>query len=217
MVRKKASKLDILIVGAGGFGREVYHWAKDTYPKDAYNIKGYIAKNTDTVEGRLVLPVLGDEMTYTIKENDRFLLAIGKAGIKKDIVLRLKEKGAQFISLIHPTAIVADSAKIGEGVILCPFVTICDRVILEDFVMMNIYASCGHDVRVGKYSILSPYATVNGEAILEEDVFLGSHSTVRLGKRIGQKSKVSANSSVMQDVPERALVAGVPGVATVIY
>jgi len=123
------------------------------------------------------------------------------------------EKKVKFLKLIHPTAIVVDTAKIGDGVIICPFCLVSDNVRLDDFVMMNIYSSCGHDARVGKYCILSPYATLNGFVILENEVFLGTHSTVIPGKRVGYKSKVSANSVVMRNVPPNKIVIGVPGKA----
>ena len=209
---------DIVIVGGGGFGREVYNWTKDSFPSNKFTIKGFLDPDKNILNGfNMSVGVIGDEDAYEISDRDRFIIAIGQINLKKKVIKRIKNKCGQFLTLIHPTAIVSNTTHIGEGVVICPFATVSDNVTLDDFVMMNYYSSCGHDSRVGKYSILSPYATVNGEAILEEEVFLGSHSTVRLSKRVGRKSKVSANSAVMQDVPERALVSGVPGVAKVIY
>ncbi len=218
MNKAGTAKLDIVIVGAGGFGREVYGWAKDVFSKDRYTFKGFLDKDPDSFKGHhLTLPVLGDEGTYAIQENDRFVLAIGEGNVKKSIVLELKQKGAQFLTLVHPTAIVAGTAKLGEGVVICPFAVVCDGVVLDDFVMMNLYASCGHDARVGKYSILCPYTAVNGDVVIGEQVYLGSHSTVARYKKVGQKAKVSANSTVMQDVPEHGFVYVVPGITKVIF
>lgn len=210
------TKQDIVIVGAGGFAREVYCWAKNTFSQESHRFKGFLAKSGDNLQG-LALPVLGDEESYEIAKNDHFLLAIGRMDIKRNVVSRLKEKGAQFLTLIHPTALIADTASIGEGVVICPFVTVCDHAILEDFVMMNLYASCGHDARIGRFSVLSPYATVNGAAIVGEEAFLGSHSTVALCRKVGRKAKVSANSAVMNDAPDGAFVFGVPGEMKVIF
>ena len=155
--------------------------------------------------------ILSDDDNYKIEENDRFLFAIGNIDAKKRITKNLKERGAQFITLIHKTSVVASNAKIGEGVIICPFVTVSDSVILDDFVLMNFYSSSGHDSKLGKYSILSPYSTTNGFVVLEDEVFLGTHSTVSAYRKIGYKSKVSANSVAMYDVPSHTFVYGVPG------
>ena len=205
---------NIIIVGAGGFGREVYLWAKDSFSKDQYRIKGFLNDNPRILNNyNMDIGIIGDLDGYEIKKQDRFVFAIGDIDVKKHLVAKLKEKGAKFLTLIHPTAIVANTAKIGQGVIICPFVTVSDYVQLGDFVMMNIYSSCGHDAKVGDYCILSPYATLNGFVILEDEVFLGTHSTIIPYKKIGYKSKISANSVVMRDVPPNKIVFGVPGKA----
>ncbi len=205
---------DIIIIGAGGFGREVYLWAKDSFPKDQYTIKGFLDDNPRILDNyNIDINIIGNLDNYKIKNQDRFLFAVGDIDIKKSLIVRLKRRGAKFLTLIHPGAIVANTAKIGEGAIICPFCLVSDNVLLEDFVMMNVYSSCGHDVKVGSYSILSPYATLNGFVILEDEVFLGTHATVIPYKKVGCKSKISANSVVMRDVPANKMVFGVPGKA----
>lgn len=203
---------NIIIIGAGGFGREVYCWVKDTFSNDQFYLKGFLSNNPRDLDNFDVdATIIGDPDTYKIEDRDRFICAIGDIDVKKRIVTTLKSQGANFFNLIHPTAVVAKSAKIGEGVIICPFALVSSHVELQDFVMMNFYSSCGHDAKVGKYSILSPYATVNGFSILEDEVFLGSHTTVTARKKVGYRSKISANSVAMYDVPEHTLVYGVPG------
>jgi len=203
---------DIVIVGAGGFGREVYQWAKDSFDNKEYRIKGFISNDPDDLKGfNIEVGILGSDDDYKINENDRFLLAVGNIDAKKQIVRNYKKRGGQFITLIHKTAVVATNARIGEGVIICPFATVSDSVVLDDFVMLNFYSSSGQDSKIGKYSILSPYSTTNGFVILEDEVFLGTHSTVSGYKKVGHRSMVSANSVAMYDVPSRTFVYGVPG------
>ncbi len=203
---------NIVIVGAGGFGREVYILAKDTFPNIKYKIKGFLDDNLRVLDDySMDIRVISNIDSYVVEEQDRFLIAIGNVDMKKNIITKLKVKGAQFLTLIHPTAIVVNTAKIGKGVIIYPYVIVSDCVQLDDFVLMNSYSSCGHDVKVGKYCILSPHATLNGFVILEDEVFLGTHTTVIPGKRVGYRSKISANSVVMRDVPPNKMVFGVPG------
>jgi sugar O-acyltransferase (sialic acid O-acetyltransferase NeuD family) len=210
--------LDIVIVGAGGFGREVYRWAKDSFPPTEYRIKGFLSDRPCELDGfGYEEKILGDDLSYSIEENDRFLFAIGNIEAKKRIVARMKVRSAQFLTLIHPTAVVAPSARIGEGVIVCPFALVSDHVVLGDFVMMNFYSSCGHDAKVGNYTVFSPYATANGFADIEEEVFLGTHATVTANRRIGRASKINANSVAMRDVPAGAFVHGVPGKTAMIF
>jgi sugar O-acyltransferase (sialic acid O-acetyltransferase NeuD family) len=204
--------LDLIIVGAGGFGREMYHWAKDCFPADRYRFKGFLsAKPTDLDGFAIDAPILGDPMVYEPQPNDRFVFAIGLIDVKRRLIDALAAKGAQFERLIHPTAIVCPTAQLGTGVVICPFVTVSDSVRVDDHAMLNFYASCGHDAHVGAYSVLCPYATLNGFAVIEEEVFLGTHTTVTPSRRVGHHSKVSANSMVSHNAPPYSLIYGVPG------
>ena len=207
---------DVIIIGAGGFGREMYHWTNNTLPKAKFRIKGFLDDSPGQLTGfKIGVDILGSihskKNIYSIKKQDRFLFAIGSIDNKKEAISSLKKRGAQFLTLIHPTSVIAETAKIGEGVIICPFVTVTDNVIIEDFAMLNFYASCGHDSKVGKYSILSPYATLNGFAVLEDEVFMGTHSTITANVKIGYGGKICANSVAMQDAPPHTFVYGVPG------
>ena len=201
---------NIIIVGAGGFGREVYQWCQDSFDKSEYKIKGFLSKDKNELDNfKIDAPIIGHEDDYEIQSDDRFLIAIGNVDIKKKVVESLKKKGAKFLSLTHPTAIVSPNSKVGEGVIICPYSILTDSVEIGDFVMLNVYVYCGHDSKVGKYSILSPYATLNGYATLGDEVFVATHSTITSSKNVGKKSIIGANSLVLHDVPEGSKVIGV--------
>jgi sugar O-acyltransferase (sialic acid O-acetyltransferase NeuD family) len=207
---------NIIVVGAGGFGREVYQWSKVSFSPEEYQIKGFLDDNENALDQKGIdLPILGGiikhSKEYQIQVNDRFIIGIGDLSIKKTLIRALEQRGARFISLIHPTAVVSETAKLGRGVVICPFATISDHVTLDDYAMVNFYASCGHDSRVGKYSILSPYATLNGHAIIENEVFMATHSTVTINCRIGARTKINANSVAMKSCPEGSFIYGVPG------
>lgn len=210
--------LDVVIVGAGGFGREVYQWAKDSLPGAQYRVKGFLSSRPEDLDGfGFNEKILGDDVTYPLQENDRFVFAIGSIEAKKRSVERMKKRGVKCVTLIHPSAVVASSARLGEGVILCPFVLVSDHVVLGDFVIMNFYSSCGHDTKVGKYGTFSPYATANGFVTMDEEVFLGTHATVTGYRRVGVGAKISANSVAMEDVPAGGFVFGVPGKVKTIF
>jgi len=211
---RKSLIYNIIIVGAGGFGREVYVCAKESFPNNQYKIKGFIDDNSNALNDyNLDIGIIGSISGYIPDEQDRFLIAVGNVNTKKSIITKLKEKDIKYLNLIHSSAIIFDTARIGKGVIICPFCLVSDNAQLDDFVLMNAYSSCGHDTKVGKYCILSPYATLNGFVVLEDEVFLGTHATVTAYKKVGYQSKVSANSVVMRDVPPNRIVFGVPGKA----
>jgi len=80
-------KYNIIIVGAGGFGREVYLWAKDLFSKDQYKIKGFLDDNNRALDNfNLGIGIIGSIDGYIPEEKDRFLIAIGNVKIKKFII-----------------------------------------------------------------------------------------------------------------------------------
>jgi sugar O-acyltransferase (sialic acid O-acetyltransferase NeuD family) len=203
---------DIVIIGAGGFGRELHEMLWDCLSPEQYRFKGFLAKDPDELAGYEVdAPILDHPDSYQPRANDRLLLAIGDMDVRRRIVETLTSRGGEFLTLIHPTSIVAKTAEVGRGAIIYPFTIVMNGAVVEDYVHLSIYASVGHDARVGKYSLMAPYATLNGFSVIEEEVYMSTHSTVAPEKRVGRRSKISANSAVMQDVPALSLVHGVPG------
>ncbi|MEN6623777.1 MAG: acetyltransferase [Smithella sp.] len=201
---------NILIVGAGGFGREVLFWAKDTFCPLSYNIKGFIVSTLDNTLTALPLPIFNEE-TYSININDYFLVAIGDPDIKKKAYNTLNLRGANFISLIHPSSIVLPTVKIGSGVIICPHSVISDNVILEDFTSINLNVTVGHDAIIKSFSTLSPHVSIGGKSTIGSLCLIGSNASVSPKVILGDKSRVTANSFVCHNTSIGSLVIGVPG------
>lgn len=202
----------IIIVGAGGFGREVLHWARDAWPDHATKIAGFLSADAARLDGHdSGLPILGDPESFQPQAGDGLLLAIGIPETRRHVAESLLAKNADFLTLIHPTAIIAPTASVGLGSIICPYAIVSDAARLGRFVLLNYHTSLGHDAVAGDFATLSPYATLGGGAMIEEDVFMGMHASVGPGKKIGARSKVSANSCALSDALADCLVFGAPG------
>lgn len=200
---------DIVIVGAGGFGGEVLQYVRDTFTDPAaYRVKGFLDDRATTAPSAPDVPVIGDTATYEVCERDRFLIAVGMPAARRTLGRRLAERGARFLTLVHPLAYVAPTATLGAGCIVCPFATIGNRAVLGEHAVLTFYASVGHDARVGDWAVLSPYAVTNGGSVLGEAAFLGARATVNPGKRVGANAKVTAGAVVYHDVPDNALARG---------
>ena len=202
----------ILIVGAGGFGREVLQWARDTWPDHAGQIAGFLSSDDRVLDGFDGCPeIIGHPDAFRPSPGDYLLLAIGVPYVRRQVAESLLARGAAFLTLAHPTAIVAASARLGTGSILCPYSIASDACRVGRFVIMNYHTSLGHDASAGDFAVLSPYATLGGNAHIEDDVFLGLHASIGPGKTVGARSKVSANSCVLADAPADSITFGVPG------
>jgi len=201
-----------LIVGAGGFGREVLHWARDAWPQQAALIAGFLSADADILAAKdHSLPIVADPAAFEPRPGDALVLAIGIPAVRRRVAEDLLARGAEFLTLIHPSAIVCDSAMIGAGSILCPGAIASDSAQLGRFCLVNYHASLAHDTSAGDFAVLSPYATLAGAAHVAPDVFLGLHASVGPGVNVGPRSKIAANSCALADVPADVLVCGVPG------
>ena len=201
----------VLIVGAGGFGREVVHWATDAWPEHTGRIAGFLSADSDVLAGRESrLPIVGDPESFTPLPGDGLLLAIGIPAIRRRVAEGLLARGAAFLTLVHPTAVMAPTAMIGIGSIVCPHAVVSDAARLGRFTLVNYHASLAHDAATGDFAVLSPYATLGGNATVADDAFLGLHASVGPRITVGPRSKVAANSAALADVPPDSLAYGVP-------
>lgn len=211
-VRSPAECRRIVIVGAGGFGREVLHWARAAWGTHADRIAGYLSADPHLLDAHgPSLGILGDPRDFVPLPGDGLVLAIGIPGTRRTVAEVLLAKGATFLPVVHPTAVVAPTATIGAGSIVCPHAVVSDAARTGACVVVNYHASLAHDACAGDFAVLSPYAALGGGAVIEEDVFLGLHATVGPGVRVGARSKVSAGSCALFDVASDSLVHGVPG------
>jgi len=201
-----------LIVGAGGFGREVLAWARDAWPDHADRIAGFLSDDLRCLDNYSTgVAVVGPVAGYAKQPGDYLVFGIGVPYVRRRVAEALMELNASFLTLAHPTAVIAASASIGEGSVVCPYAILSDSARLGRFALVNYHSSLGHDAVAGDFSVLSPYATLGGNAAIAEDVFLGLHASVGPGKSIGARSKISANSAALSQAPPDSLIFGVPG------
>jgi sugar O-acyltransferase (sialic acid O-acetyltransferase NeuD family) len=202
----------ILIVGAGGFGREVLQWARDAWPSACDRIAGFLSADAHRppVDRRLP-PILANPAAFHPEPGDALLLAIGIPAVRRRVAEDLASRKAVFLTLVHPTAIVASTASIGSGSILCPYSILSDSAKVGRFTLLNYHSSLAHDAAAGDFAVLSPYATLGGAAEIGTDAFLGLHASVGPSVRLGSQTKVSANSAALHDSSAHSLVFGVPG------
>lgn len=198
---------ELIVVGAGGFGREVFNYALDA----GLEVRGFVDDDASAGKGRLQAPLLGsvDEVAFD-PDGDRFLIGVGDPGTRRLIAERVSARGGLLGSVVHPTAYVARDADVAAGCLVCPFALLATNARVMRNVAVNTYASIGHDAIVGAHTVLSPYSVVNGNVELGESVFLGTHATVTPGRRVGRNSKIAAGAVASRDVEAGFLVSGNP-------
>lgn len=202
----------LLIVGAGGFGREVLCWARDVEPTQAeWKIGGFLDINPGALDGLDVpLAILGDPESFIPAESDRFVCAIGDPATKQRVVTSLLSRGARFTTLIHASVVLGSDCRLDTGCILCPGAILTTHIRLGQFVTVNLCATVGHDVAIGRWCTLSDHADITGKVILGEAVFAGSHACVLPGLKVGDRAVLGAGSVVTRNVSAGQTMFGVP-------
>jgi sugar O-acyltransferase (sialic acid O-acetyltransferase NeuD family) len=205
----------LIIVGAGGLGREVLAIAADAFRGgDAISIKGFVDTAAASLAGKGIdLPILGAEDSYEIAPDDRFVMAIGDPVARDRIARVLEARGAKFISVIHPSAIVVGDAELDDGCVLAQNTFVAIGAKLAPHVFLNTYASVGHDSRIGRSCVLAPGAVVNGEAVLEASVLVGSNAVVTAGRKLGERARLGAGSVAYRNIASDCLAIGNPAKA----
>ena len=201
----------LILVGAGGFGRELINWSWDIEARGGSAFAGYLDINVDVLAGSAyALPWLGTPDDYVPRAEDRFVVAIGDPAGKRKVVAGLRERGARFASLIHPTAVVARTATLGEGVVLCPHSLVSADARVGAFVALNATSSVGHDAVVGDYSTLSAHVDLTGNVRIGEGVFFGSGARVLPKVKVGAGARIGAGATIMRTVPDGATMFTMP-------
>lgn len=198
----------ILIIGAGGFGREVLAWARTIFDGTEY---GFLDDNPRaSLDPRLRAPVVATVQAYEPRPDDAFLCAVGNPALRRSLSSIIKERGGRFQTMVHPTAIVAEGAVLGEGALVCPFALVSVDACIGDGTTVYYHSTVDHDAVVGPWTQISAHCDITGGVVIGTAVFLGSHATVLPRVRIGDDAIVGAGAVVTHDVPARKVVMGVP-------
>jgi acetyltransferase-like isoleucine patch superfamily enzyme len=165
----------LYIYCAGGFGKEVM---------DVARRRNNISKHWGDI--RFIDDVVADDTKYGAKlskfdeiihngglDRAEFLIAIGEPAVRRRIKERLKEARAKMSRLIDVSAMVADTARVSDGVVITPFCSISSDAVLASNSCVNTMSIIGHDVFIGENSVISSMVNMGGACIVGENSYIG--------------------------------------------
>lgn len=202
----------LIIIGAGGYGREVYSVARESigYGED-FNIKGYLDDNVKALQGFLNYPPIIDTIEdYEPQQGDLFICAIGNPTIKKHCVEVLLKKRATFTTLIHKEAHISMNTQIGIGCIICRDAILSCDVSVGDFVTFQSYATIGHDAKIGNFCQFNSFSFMGGGAEVGNNTTMNVGAILHPYKKIGNNCVVGAGSVVIKNIKDGNTVYGNP-------
>ena len=205
---------ELLILGAGGASREIAGVIDEINRlEQRWKVIGFLdddqTKIGTTVDG---MPVLG---TVNAAHNYSAKIIIGIAhwqsrGVRQRIVRELGLSSERYATVIHPSAAVSPLSTVGVGTSIHNNVVITTGTIIGAHVLIQQNVSVAHDDVIGDFVTVAPSATISGSVRLRIGCYIGANSTILPGVTVGKESLVGAGAVVTRDVPDYAIVVGVP-------
>lgn len=199
----------LLVVGAGGLGREVFATALLTNKWESIQ---FVDDNaTGSING---IPVWGtvESLSSAATRFDVFI-AVGNPAVKHSIYKMLSSNSyLNFPSVIHPSARIhwPEFVKVGIGSYIADGVIITTNVNIGRFVLVNLACTIGHDSVIGSFSSIMPSVNISGGATLGNEVYVGTGAKLIKATMLGNQCKVGAGAVVNRDIPAGETWAGVP-------
>lgn len=201
----------VVVVGAGGYGRELLQWIKDINAvTPTWEIAGFIDDNVNALDGvECDYAIIGTISAWQPKEDEDFALALGSPETKEKVATMLKAKGARFPSIIHPTATITPFSHYGEALVMFPYSKLSVNSTVGDFVTI-LSSGIGHDVYVGDYSTISGMCSILRNVTIGRRVFIAAGVSVANNIHVGDDAYLGLGSVILKDVREGAKMFGNP-------
>ena len=213
---KNSNIKKIVIIGATGGSAIVDDIIKDINKiNNEFDILGYLDDNEslwgEIVYGTIVLG--GTDLIETFDDDVYFISGIGSQENfknKPNIINKWGKETNKFATVIHPSAILSSSSKIGKGVIIYPNVTIGPDVIIGNFVQILPNTVISHHSIIDNYSIINGSCLLAGWVHVHENCYLGGSTSIIQKVNIGEKTLIGMGSLVLNDIPKNSKAYGRP-------
>lgn len=211
-------RLDLVIVGCGGHGREIAQIVaaiNDAAARPSWRLVGFVdddpsERNRKRAESTGV-PYLGVVAALgQMPPQTHVVLGLGDPRVRRTVGARVDAYGKPAASLVHPDATVGSDLVSAEGLVVFAGGRITTNVTAGRHLHVNQNATLAHDCVVGDHVSLHPLAAVSGDCHLGTAALVGAGAVVLPGLRVGAGATVGAGACVVRDVPPDRVVKGVP-------
>lgn len=199
----------LLIFGAGGHGkvvaetaRAIGSWNEIMFVDDAH-------PQSIFVDGYRVVGDFSSAWSAESKHRE-VIVAIGDNRKRYDLTIQLQQSGFSLVTLIHPAAVVAQSAQIGSGTVIFAQAVVQAAARIGRAVIVNTAATVDHDGVIGDGVHLSPGVNLGGKVMVGDYSWLGVGATVINGLTVGRGVMVGAGACVIDNLPDGVTAVGVP-------
>jgi sugar O-acyltransferase (sialic acid O-acetyltransferase NeuD family) len=208
----------IAVIGAGGFAREVA-WLISEIARDrarrrlpeTLEVAGFLVSDLDRLSERDSRP-LGDLSWLETNRVDALAMGIGKPEVRLRLGHELKRRfpGIPWPALVHPSVQYDASCRFAEGVVICAGTIATVNVRVDEFALVNLSCTIGHEATIGAGSVVNPLTAISGGVKIGKAVLVGTHVAVLQYVSIGDHAVIGSGAMVNKDVAPHTTVMGVP-------
>lgn len=202
----------IVILGTGGHARVLLEALK----LSGQTVVGFtdLEMKSDYIMG---IPFLGGDDTVFSYQPHEILLVNGIGSVtvsdrRRNLFEKLVRRGYQFANVIHPSATISESLKLGKGSQIMAGAILQAGCCVGDNTIINTRAAVDHDSVIGDHVHLAPGVILSGGCIIGDSVHIGTGAIIIQGIKVGARSLIAAGSVVVRDIPCDAYVRGNPAV-----
>lgn len=205
----------LLLIGAGGFARETVELVRAINRRaPTWELLGLLDDDPELRGHELLgVPVLGPcsaasehpeaALVACVASPDeplRRLRLIGRLGLPLE----------RFATLVHPTAVVAESATIGPGSVLHAHTVLTAEVSIGWHVAVMPHVVLTHDDAVGDGVTFGAGARVAGAVRIEAGAYIGAGALLRERITVGAGATIGMGAVVTRPVPAGEVWHGSP-------
>jgi sugar O-acyltransferase (sialic acid O-acetyltransferase NeuD family) len=197
----------LLIVGTGGQGHVVLDSAKGQYESIAFLTTDL---ETKPIKGHEILFEQYVSEVYILRNFDEIVIAIGNNARRLQISLEYEKKGMKLATIVHPTAVISETAKIGPGTVVFANAVINSGAKVGKACIINTGVIIEHDCILEDGVHISPNAVMGGTCTVGEKTWVCVGCSIANNIHIGKNCVIGAGAAVVKDVPDNVMAAGVP-------
>ena len=136
--------------------------------------------------------------------------SIGEPILRQKVYERFSQQGYRFTSVVHPSATVAKSVKISDGVQIMACAVAQAGVVIGSNSIINTAATIDHDCQIGAHCHIAPRVAVSGQVVIGNRSHVGTGANVIQAIHIGENCVVGAGATVVKNLPDGTVAVGTP-------
>jgi sugar O-acyltransferase (sialic acid O-acetyltransferase NeuD family) len=206
----------VAIYGASGCGRGVMPLARQQWASSSEPCHLVFVDDAPLAPECNGHPVLSYGQWLALPATSRHInIAVANSTLRAQLVARCETDGVAFFEVRAANVTQLDDVQLGEGAVLCPYVTLTSNIRIGRHFHANLYSYVEHDCVIGDFVTFAPGVHCNGNVVVEDHAYIGAGAIIKQGRPgqplvIGRGAVVGMGAVVARSVPAGTTVVGNP-------